>query len=176
MSTAFFNRWIHSRAVILAFFAVPLVGLAALVHAQPSVPACTWSLDGGKQMSDVRQYHGKVLYVDFWASWCAPCVLSFPFMNDLQSAFDGKGLQVVGVDMDQKADDGQRFLAEHPARFNVATGSNTQCAKNFGVAAMPSSYLIDRNGAIRFTHRGFREGDAGELRAQVEQLLAEKAQ
>lgn len=95
-------------------------------------------------------------------------------MNDLQGAFGGLGLQVLGVDMDEKADDAQRFLTEHPARFSISTGANAQCAKNFGVAAMPSSYLIDRNGAVRFVHKGFREGDAGELRAQVQQLLAEK--
>ena len=176
MSTVLSNRRIRLKAVILAFFAVPLAGLAALVHAEPAAPACALNLDGGKQLSDMRQYHGKVLYVDFWASWCAPCVLSFPFMNDLHSAFGGKGLQVVGVDMDQKPDDAQHFLAEHSARFSIAAGANAQCAKDFGVAAMPSSYLIDRNGAIRFTHRGFRESDTAELRAQVEQLLAEKAQ
>jgi peroxiredoxin len=95
-------------------------------------------------------------------------------MNDWQGAFGGQGLQVVGVDMDEKPDDAQRFLAEHPARFSIATGANAQCAKKFGVAAMPSSYLIDRNGTVRFVHEGFREGDAGELRAQVQQLLAEK--
>ena len=171
MSIAFFNRRICLRAVILAFLAFPS---AAMVDPAPAAPNCSWALQGGQQASDLRQYHGKVLYVDFWASWCAPCVLSFPFMNDLQGAFGDQGLQVVGVDMDEKPDDAQRFLAEHPARFSIATGTNAQCAKKFGVAAMPSSYLIDRNGTVRFVHKGFREGDAGELRAQVQQLLAEK--
>jgi thiol-disulfide isomerase/thioredoxin len=174
MSTAFSSRLMYSGAAMLAFLAFPLAGFVMLADAAPAAPDCTWSLQGAKQTSDTQQYHGKVLYVDFWASWCAPCLLSFPFMNELQSAFRGQGLQVMGVNMDQKPDDVQRFLGEHPARFSVATGANAQCAKNFGVAAMPSSYLIDRNGTIRFVHRGFRQGDADQLRTQVEQLLAEK--
>ena len=160
----------------MAFLSFPLGGTAALAASgtAPAVPDCAWNLDSTAQISNTRQFRGKVLYVDFWASWCAPCVLSFPFMNELQTALGGQGLQIVGVDMDAKPEAGQRFLAAHPARFSIAAGANAQCAKNFGVAAMPSSFIVDRNGAIRFIHSGFRPDDAGELRAQVQQLLAEK--
>lgn len=163
------------RFAVLAFLAFPFGAAVALADSSaPHVPDCSWTLQDGKQIATPRQFHGKVLYVDFWASWCAPCVLSFPFMNELQSSFAGQDLQIVGVDMDAKPDDAQHFLAQHPAAFSIAAGANAQCAKNFGVTAMPSSFIVDRSGAIRFVHRGFRLDDAKEIRAEVKQLLAEK--
>ncbi|HEV2561862.1 MAG TPA: TlpA disulfide reductase family protein [Rhizomicrobium sp.] len=162
------RRFAQAAFAAFLIFALPGTALAA------SAPDCDWNLDGVKQIANTQQFRGKVLYVDFWASWCAPCVLSFPFMNQLQSALGGQGLQVLAVNMDARSEDEQRFLAAHPARFDVASGENAQCAKNFGVAAMPSSFIVDRAGTIRFVHRGFRPDDAGQLRTEVQQLLANK--
>jgi len=139
-----------------------------------AAPDCALALVTDKTHSTLRQFRGKVLYVDFWASWCTSCVLSFPFLNELNRSYQAQGLQVVGMNMDQKPADAQRFLDEHAAKFAIALGSNAQCAKDFGVAGMPSSYLIDRNGSIRYVHQGFRANDTVELRKQVEQLLAER--
>jgi thiol-disulfide isomerase/thioredoxin len=151
---------------------------AALGTASPALsdplPTCTLNLGAG-QPTGFEQYRGKVLYVDFWASWCVPCLLSFPFMNDLQAAYGPRGLQVVAVNMDQKPADAEGFLAKHPAGFAVAAGPNGPCAKALGVAAMPSSFLVDRNGNIHSRHAGFRADDVAALRAEVEALLSEKA-
>ena len=162
----------HRRICLFAAFLALAATGPALAASSPA-PDCDWTLDGAKQIANTQQFRGKVLYVDFWASWCAPCVLSFPFMNQLQAALGGQGLQVLAVNMDAKPQDEQRFLAAHPARFDVASGENAQCAKNFGVEAMPSSFIVDRAGTIRFVHRGFRPDDAGQLRAEVQQLLAD---
>ena len=137
-----------------------------------AAPPCALHLSGG-QPTDLRELRGKVVYVDFWASWCTSCLLSFPFMNDLDRAYADRGLAVVGIDMDQKPADAQRFLERHPAGFRVALGHNEACAKAFGVKAMPSSFLIDRRGVIRETHQGFRPGEAKRLTALVQQLLNE---
>jgi peroxiredoxin len=169
MNGSSFHRW-YCQAAVAAFVTFTLTGAALAA----SAPDCSWNLDGARQIANTQQFRGKVLYVDFWASWCAPCVLSFPFMNQLQAALGGQGLQVLAVNMDARPEDEQRFLAAHPARFDVASGENAQCAKNFGVEAMPSSFIVDRSGTIRFVHRGFRPDDAGQLRAEVQQLLTEK--
>lgn len=137
-------------------------------------PNCPLRLTGDAQQSNIGQFSGKVLYVDFWASWCAPCLKSFPFMNDLQGAFRDQGLQVLAINMDEKPDDAAKFLTEHPANFSVAVTDNASCAKDFNVQVMPSSYLVDRNGIIRHVHLGFRPGDTPKLREMVELLLAEK--
>ena len=137
-------------------------------------PDCLLISINDTQRYNLQQFHGKVLYVDFWASWCPPCAKSFPFLNEMDRDFKDSGLQVIGVNMDQAPDDAKAFLAKYPANFTVASDANEKCAKGFDVQAMPSSYLIDRNGVIRHIHLGFRDGEAKELRALAEQLLAEK--
>jgi thiol-disulfide isomerase/thioredoxin len=121
-----------------------------------------------------HEYTGKVLYIDFWASWCTSCVQSFPFLNQLTHEFGEKGLHIVGVNLDEKVDDAVAFLGHHPSQFTIANHGGEQCAKNFDVQAMPTSYLVDKHGVIRHIHQGFREGEMEELKVQIAQLLAEK--
>ena len=121
-----------------------------------------------------HEYEGKVLYVDFWASWCVSCMQSFPFLNQLTHEFGDKGLHIVGVNLDEKIDDTLAFLAHHPSQFTIANHGSEQCAKSFDVQAMPTSYLIDKHGVIRHIHQGFREGEVDELKTKITQLLAEK--
>jgi peroxiredoxin len=144
---------------------------AAAGSGEPA-PACAFSLkDSGA--ADLRQFRGKVVYVDFWASWCTSCVQSFPFLSDLDRAYAARGLKIIGVNMDQRPADAARFLEQHPAGFDIAQSPNGACAKAFGVKAMPSSFVIDRRGLVRETHQGFRPGEARRLQGLIEQLLAE---
>lgn len=143
------------------------------VEAGHKAPQCALAPVREGQRIDLQQYRGKVVYVDFWASWCGPCAQSFPFMNNLQRDLRGRGLQVVGVNLDEEPEDAQSFLARRPAQFTIAMDGDRTCARNFGVKAMPSSYLVDRNGVVRHVHLGFRAGEAEQLRNVVEQLLAE---
>jgi thiol-disulfide isomerase/thioredoxin len=167
--------WSGQAALAFARAAVAILLLAwpssALADDRP-LPDCTLKL--GSE-TGFGQFRGKVLYVDFWASWCGPCLLSFPFMNDLQNSYGPRGLQVVAVNMDEKPADAAAFLTKHPASFAVASGPNGRCATAFGVATMPTSFLVDRSGRIRDIHPGFRPGDADGLRAAIEGLLAEKS-
>lgn len=96
-------------------------------------------------------------------------------MNELQQQLKDQGLQIVGVNLDENLDDAKAFLSKYPASFTVMADVSKQCAKDFGVQAMPSSYIIDRNGVVHHVHLGFRPGEAKELRELVEKLLAEKA-
>jgi thiol-disulfide isomerase/thioredoxin len=141
----------------------------------PAAPACKLAIDKEPSAADLAHYRGQVVYVDFWASWCGPCRQSFPFMNQLQSDFGDKGLTVVAVNLDEEVSDAQSFLASHPASFNVAGGANQECAASFHVEAMPSSYLIDRAGKVRYIHHGFRSGDAELLHGLAATLVAEPA-
>lgn len=158
--------------IVTAFFLSPL---ANAVEAGKPMPACSLSPIRENQQSDLNQYPGKVMYVDFWASWCGPCAKSFPFMNELHQQLKDQGLQIVGVNLDENVDDAKDFLNKYPASFTVMVDSSKKCAKDFGVQAMPSSYIINRKGIVQHVHLGFRPGEAKELRALVEKLLAEKA-
>jgi thiol-disulfide isomerase/thioredoxin len=154
----------------LAFLPIPLIA------AEPSgrvAPDCALTSAFDAQNYHLQQFKGKVVYVDFWASWCGPCVQSFPFMNGLDHEFKGKGLQIVAINMDENPADAQQFLGQHPAKFTVLADTNQQCAKAFEVKAMPSSYLIDRNGVVRYEHLGFKAGETEQLQTLIKQLLTE---
>lgn len=136
-----------------------------------SIPDCALETIESKKSNTLNQYRGKVLYVDFWASWCGPCAKSFPFLNEMHEQLKGQGLQIVGVNLDEDMADAKGFLSKYPVQFTILADVSKQCAKDFGVKAMPSSYLIDRKGVIHHIHLGFRPGEAKDLRTLVEKLL-----
>lgn len=159
-----------------AAVAMALCGLLAapgawsLASGEPA-PACAApALDGGGNVS-LADYRGRVVYLDFWASWCGPCRESFPFMNDLQREFAARGLQIVAVSVDKTPAEARRFLARYPAQFTVALDAAAACPAAFRLEGMPSSFVIDRTGAVRAAHVGFREQDRAEIRRQLLEAL-----
>jgi len=102
-----------------------------------------------------RDLKGKVVLVDFWASWCAPCKVSFPALNDLAARFGPRGLVVVGINVDESKSAMQEFLRGTPARFPVMHDAQQKLVQRVDVAAMPTSFLIDASGKVRFIHNGF---------------------
>jgi len=145
------------------------------IEAGAPAPTCVLPVLKGGDVVGLESFKGKVVYLDFWASWCGPCAKSFPFMNELHQQLSGKGLQMVGVNLDENPDDAQAFLEKYPANFIVTADKDEGCARSYDVKAMPSSYLIGRDGTLRHIHMGFRGEEGKELREQVEKLLAEKA-
>jgi thiol-disulfide isomerase/thioredoxin len=171
-------RIIH-RYILLLF--VMVVGYlpdlqSAEIKPGATSPNCTLTPIGGGPGKAIQQYQGKVVYIDFWASWCGPCAQSFPFMNKLYKDLHAKGLEVVGVNLDEEPQDALGFLAKTPAQFTILADASGQCPQDFGVKAMPSSYLIDRTGVVRHVHLGFKAAESAELRQQVEALLEKPAQ
>jgi thiol-disulfide isomerase/thioredoxin len=165
----------NQRIIAILYVLLAITPIKSIMAAETgsAMPDCALISLTEKQPYDLQQFKGKVIYVDFWTSWCGPCAKSFPFMNELSHDLKDKGLQVIGVNLDESPLDAQNFLVRYPANFAIAADINEQCAKDFGVKAMPSTYLVDRNGTVRHIHLGFRSGEAMELRALVEQLLAE---
>lgn len=146
---------------------------AIAIDVGQAVPVCGTTTLINRSQINFQSLRGQVVYVDFWASWCGPCAQSFPFMNRLHSALQDKGLHIVAINVDENTDDAEQFLKNQPAKFKVALDSDNQCAKNFDVRAMPSTYLIDRKGIVRHVHLGFRDSEADVLEEQVNQLLKE---
>ncbi len=136
-------------------------------------PDCYLTPLSGGQPVPLRQFQGQVLYVDFWASWCAPCAKSFPFLNTLHAKYQAKGLKIIGVNVDETVADAKAFLVQFPPQFTVVADKNQQCAEAFAVKAMPSSYLIDRHGAVRHIHLGFKSDAIEQLDRVLVQLLTE---
>lgn len=120
--------------------------------------------------SALQNYAGQWLYIDFWASWCAPCQASFPFMNKLQRKFQSQNFSIVAINVDEDPAQAQRFLQHTPANFPIVFDPKGTLPAKFQVKAMPTSFLIDPNGNIVWQHQGFLPKDA----FQIEQLIQQK--
>ncbi len=158
---------------LLAMAILSAMPVAFAIASGSPMPPCMTSTIGETKTDDLQRFKGQVLYVDFWASWCGPCAKSFPFLNEMHQQLKDQGLQIVAVNLDEEINEAKDFLAKYPANFTVVADASKQCAKDFGVKAMPSSYIIDRKGIVHHVHLGFRPGEAKELRALVEKLLTE---
>ncbi len=161
---------------LLCLLASSLLFLTATVQAievNDKAPSCLLSTLKDGQAYDLQNVQGKIIYVDFWASWCPPCAKAFPFLNSMHQDFKNNDLQIIAINLDEEITAAQTFLDKYPANFTLLADPTRQCAKAFDVQAMPSSYLIDRKGNIRYVHLGFRSGEASQIRQRVKQLLAE---
>jgi len=122
---------------------------------------------------NIADYKGKVVYFDFWASWCGPCRASFPFMNTLQKDF-ASDVVIVAVSVDSEKSDTDSFLKETPANFLLGIDSVGTCPQEFNVKGMPSTFIFDRNGALVYSHEGFRKNDPEKLRQKVTEIVGIK--
>ncbi len=124
-----------------------------------------------QRLSDLT---GKVVYVDFWASWCGPCRKSFPWMNKINKQYNNDDFVVISVNLDQDIKAAKKFLVKYPAKFSVTYNPDGDIAEDYKVRGMPSSYLIDRNGNIAATHVGFFNKKIAGYEQQIEQLISQK--
>lgn len=162
---------IRSRAV-LAIIAIVCAWFFSLpAFAADPFPAPPLILPSNHGQVDLAALKGRVVYLDFWASWCGPCRKSFPWMSDMQARYTSQGLSVVAVNLDQDQALAAKFLATYPPGFTVAFDPQGTSAEHYDVKGMPSSYLIDRTGRIHARHVGFRDQDAAALEEEVRKLL-----
>ena len=129
-------------------------------------------LPGASGMTGLAALKGKVVYLDFWASWCGPCRQSFPWMNEMQAKYGSRGFQVLAVNVDAKREDAEKFLAETPAAFNVAFDAHGETPRAYGIKGMPTSVLISAGGKVLYTQAGFREDERKALEASIVEALA----
>jgi len=166
---------LQRRLFVTSFLAAALLGCAGLRAASARAvggEAPDFELagrDGPVRLSALR---GRVVLLDFWASWCAPCRLSFPWMDRMQATYGPQGLQVVAVNVDARRADADRFLAVAPARFVVAFDPHGSTPRAYGIQAMPSSFLIAADGRVLHVHSGFRESDKPDLERRIRSALA----
>lgn len=125
---------------------------------------------GNLHLADLN---GKVVYIDFFASWCGPCRSSFKWLNQTHEKHAAKGLVILAINLDKKHELAEQFLKEHPAKFRIGFDPEGAIAQIYQLKGMPSSYLIDRKGQLRATHVGFRDKDRVTRDDEIASLLAE---
>ena len=128
----------------------------------------------GDRVVSLSDYGGKVVYLDFWASWCDPCTKAIPAIEQLRTEFPAKDFQVLAVNVDKSTKKATKFLKKNPIGYPSVTDPKGKLPRRFGLETMPTSYLIDRKGVIRYVHKGFRDGDLEEIRAQIARLVKQK--
>lgn len=121
----------------------------------------------------LSELEGKVVYVDFWASWCAPCLTSLPLYNEMYEKYKDEGLEIVAINVDNPIEEGLYFLEDTPLDFLIPADPDGETAELFEVIGMPTSYLIGPDGTVQLVHMGFRNGDMEIIEAAVKELLAE---
>lgn len=123
---------------------------------------------------DLSRYKGKVVLVDFWASWCGPCKQSFPFMQGLAGRYGANDLVVLTVNVDRQRPAADAFLKQVRYTLPVVWDSKGDIARAWKVNDMPTSLVFDRDGKMRFRHQGFFPNKAGEYEGHVAQLVRER--
>ncbi|MCB1660098.1 MAG: TlpA family protein disulfide reductase [Pseudomonadales bacterium] len=129
------------------------------------------SLSYASDTLNLDQYKGKVVYVDFWASWCGPCRESFPWMKKMQQQYGKDGLVIIAINVDQDKKLADKFLSEFKPEFNVLFDKDGKLAEDFKVSSMPSSYVLDKDGKPRFKHKGFHLDKQSQYETELNSLL-----
>ena len=131
--------------------------LSQVVVADAPAVAPDFELPGLHQSIKLSEFSGKIVYLDFWASWCKPCLKSFPWMDSIQEKYRQDGLIVIAVNLDREQQQAKTFLEEHLPQFHVAFDQQGKTPRAYQLKGMPTSYLIDRSGRIISTHIGFND-------------------
>ena len=166
------------RATRVLLTALLVLGLAAptataLGPGDPAPDFALKSLDGKSEVS-LRSYRGKVVWLDFWASWCAPCLKALPELEKMRQRIPAKHVQLVAVNLDQDLKKARKLLRKSPIGYPSASDPEGKLPEQYGVENMPTSFLIDRKGVIRYVHKGYRSGDIDEIEAELKKAVKAK--
>lgn len=166
------NRRFACGAVLLLCASLLSVPAQALGVGQMAPDFAGPSLrDAGEVRS--ADYRGKVLYVDFWASWCGPCAQAFPLLQQLRSELNTPDFEVIGVNVDSDIADARTFMQKHVVSFPLVRPVGDEVPTAFGLEGMPYGLVIDRKGVVRSLHIGLRASKMPELKKQIQELLVQ---
>jgi peroxiredoxin len=129
------------------------------------------TVTGDGRVVSLRALAGKVAIVDFWATWCEPCKKSFPKLEELNVKYKENGLQIVGISEDDDKAGIPEFASELGARFPLIWDENKSIASKWQPKSMPTTFVVDRKGTVRFVHLGYHAGDEAEIEREVKSLL-----
>ncbi len=144
-------------------------GLHPYPGAQKVVTLRLQNLNG--RTFDLSDYHGQVVLVNFWATWCAPCIEEIPSLSRLNTRMQGKPFKIVAVNIGETAQKIRAFLQKIPANFEILLDPDNKTVRNWKVYAYPSSYIVDRKGRIHFAYRGALQWDSDNILDKIERLM-----
>ncbi|PCJ47490.1 MAG: redoxin [Gammaproteobacteria bacterium] len=121
----------------------------------------------------LKELSGDVILINFWASWCGPCRKELPKLEDLHQKYKDLGVTIIGINVDVDPELSKILLKDHPVTFMVLYDPENNVSADYDIQAMPSTFLVDKNGLLRFRHNGYLAGYEHKYDAQIKQLLRE---
>ena len=121
----------------------------------------------------LSEHRGEVVLINFWASWCGPCRQEMPLLSELHDKYKSLGFTVLGVNVEEDSSQAKKLLKEMPVSFPVLFDNNSTVSKQYDVVAMPSTVLVDRNGKMRYLHKGYKPGEEEIYLEMVRSLIRE---
>jgi peroxiredoxin len=154
--------------------ALCLLPLAAIGGAQAGKPAPDFTLrsSAGKNVR-LQELRGDVVMVNFWATWCGPCREEMPILNRLHEKYRAAGFTLLGVNVDDKSGNAVQMAQRLRVGYPLLHDNDKLASRQYDVSAMPMTFLIDRDGKLRFAHKGYAPGYEARYEAQIRQLLKE---
>lgn len=161
------------RTICLSIAAALLAGAHAAPAPQSSAPDFTLRAMNGPNLRLAEQ-RGQVVMLNFWASWCGPCRQEMPHLDKLYAKYRSSGFVLLGVNIDDDSRAASELATRLGVKFPVLLDGDKKVAKLYDLSAMPATVLIDRDGKVRWLHRGYREGVEATYEQQIRDLLKER--
>ena len=145
------------------------------VIGSPAPDFAVKALAGGRGTTSLKSLRGKVVVVDFWGTFCEPCKKSFPKLQDLNTKYSASGLRIIGISEDESDDKDKipGFADTYGAKFMVGWVGDKKIAKSYRPETMPSSFIIDKKGIVRYAHVGYHDGEEAVVEKEIKQLLGQ---
>ncbi|MEO0444004.1 MAG: TlpA disulfide reductase family protein [Pseudomonadota bacterium] len=166
-----------SKATLLFVLVLISLNTQALNPGDAAPVIALQTLDGeaaSQQRLSVSDFKGKLIYVDFWASWCGPCRQSLPILNKIRNRYNDKGFEVLAINVDEKLKDAVGFLKKYPVDYPILLDPGGNSPRAYNVRGMPTAYLINENGKVIYKHQGFKKKDGKKIEKLVSDYLANK--
>jgi peroxiredoxin len=137
-----------------------------------SAPDFTLKSNSGKNIK-LNEYRGDVVMINFWASWCGPCRQEMPALEQLYSKYKDLGFVILGVNIDEDSSKAVSMLSKIPVSFPVLFDNTKKVSNLYGVSAMPTTFLLDRDGNLRYLHKAYKPGYEQKYAKQIKALVRE---
>jgi peroxiredoxin len=154
--------------LVLVALAVP----AAAVNLQDEAPDFTLKSLEGTNLR-LEEYRGQVVLINFWASWCGPCRQEMPLLDRLHQRYLDTGFAVLGVNVEGEEAPARELIDKIPVTFPVLIDEGQAVSELYRLEAMPSTVVVDRDGVVRYIHRGYKPGDEAKYVEVVKELIRE---
>ncbi|HEY7884999.1 MAG TPA: TlpA disulfide reductase family protein, partial [Cellvibrionaceae bacterium] len=153
----------------LTLAAMVLLGSMAAI-ADDAAPDFTLKSNSGENLRLAEQ-RGKVVMINFWATWCAPCRKEMPLLDELYQRYHAAGFELFGVNVEPDKEPADKLVAELGVTFPILYDSDSKVSRTYKVDAMPTTIMVDKDGNIRYVNRGYRDGDEEKYREQIRELM-----